>query len=385
MTRPQPPLPKRKNHPIRQALINGWGCLLGAIMLSLGLALGVAGSFLIAPQLFAFDATETALDVRAADLAATQGALGQRAAQLAQEATDSAFFLAATRIGLGNERAVLDQTATQSAVNVAATRTAQTALDRQQRTQIALDATATQAQLQGNATRVEIDFRNTQAALDAGAGASAQSLAATATQTPRPPATATPLPPTQAILLPPSDTPAALNPTTGFSDNFATGIADIRWDVPDESRWAVVAGGIQAETETATLLTQASYPLAYRLSLNWAAGTDGTARYTVILHQSDTQQLTLHLDRESIIGRGVVVEHRSGDETRPIVETSLAVSMLGDAQLVIVVANQVLEATLGDTLILETTIPVMQPGAGRVGVQLPQGTTLQRAQLAPET
>lgn len=380
MTAQRQPIPKRKTHPVQRALINGWGCLLGAIMLSLGLALGVASSLIIAPELFAFDATETALEIREAHLAATTIGLEQQNLALVQQSTDVAFFLAATRIALGNERALLDQTATQSVRQIEATNSAESASQNQQRTQIVLDATATQAALQQNATAIDLDFRNTQAAFDS---AAAQSL--TVTEVPRPIVTATQVPPTptEPILLPPSDTPAALTTSAGFSDNFATGIAGIRWVIPEGSLWEPITGGIQANSETATLLTRNPYALAYDVIIDWQTLNLPQSRYTIILYETDTQQLTLTLEAESIIGRGVRVQQRSNDTTQLIAEAGMAIVLLDETRLRVTINTEGLRATLNDDLILETTLPVILAQTGQIGVMLPQGAVLQRVQLSP--
>lgn len=172
---------KRKNRSPLRVIVNVWGCMLALVMLGLGAGLGVLAAIFVGPQLLGFDLTATAFAQRSNAIATNQANLELQMQHIHGTETAFAFDIESTQIMLNNEEELIGQTATQSAQNVIATHTASAVQDAQRRTQIANDFVATQAALEANATHVELDFRNTQAAMGIEVPTAQANLAATAT------------------------------------------------------------------------------------------------------------------------------------------------------------------------------------------------------------
>ena len=170
------PVLKNKNRRNRlgdNTVVAGFGCGLMFGLVIIGLVAGFGGGVLLAPSVYGFRATESALDQRMTQIVGTEGGLSNIAYNLEEtrisnqlDVTQSALDAQGTRISLDNAQGLIDQTATQIAQNIVATREAESADNARQLTQIALDYASTQTALEVNATRSAQDYAATRAAID---------------------------------------------------------------------------------------------------------------------------------------------------------------------------------------------------------------------------
>jgi hypothetical protein len=318
-----------------------------------------------------------------------------------------------------NAENLLDQTATQSLFNIYATATANAAADSRQRTQIALDYAATQVQLQNNATQVQLDYQNTQAALGQGGGGGgfepqtlmmatspavvaqanynasggfeAQSLLltpfATVTPTPFPPT------PTSTVMLPPPTDTASAN-LAAIDTDFRAGI-DAQYWIERENEWTQTQRGMQAQTNRALLLSRdAVWDDNYTLTVTLAPAIVLESTYTILLHVADGDALAIKIDTSGLAADTVRLMRLNMNTDAGqinfdtaigtiIVERDVDEPLTSETRFVVAINDGTVRVQLNDTEILTTSL-TSDLVSGQVGVQLPQGATLQAISVERE-
>jgi hypothetical protein len=414
------PIPvKRKNQSPLRVIVNKWGFLLSALMLGMGVIVGLAAAVFAVPSLLGFDITATALAEEAFLLAATESDLNLRDRNAVERETQFALNAQATLLGMMNAENLLDQTATQSLFNIYATATANAAADSRQRTQIALDYAATQVQLQNNATQVQLDYQNTQAALGQGGGgggfesqtlmmATSPAVAAQANDsasggfeaqslllTPFATVTATPFPPTPTstvMLPPPSDT--ATVALDAIDTDFRAGM-DAQYWIERENEWTQTQRGMQAQTNRALLLSRdAVWDDNYTLTVTIAPAIVLESTYTLLLHVADGDALAVEIDTSGLAAdmvRLMRLKMNTDDGQinfdtaigTIIVERDVDEPLTSDTRFIVAINNGTVSVQLNNTEILTTSL-TSNLASGQVGVLLPQGSTLQAINVERE-
>jgi hypothetical protein len=411
------PIPvKRKNQSPLRVIVNKWGFLLSALMLGMGVIVGLAAAVFAVPSLLGFDITATALAEEAFLLAATESDLNLRDRNAVERETQFALNAQATRLDILNAENLLDQTATQSLFNIYATATANAAADSRQRTQIALDYQATQVQLQNNATQVQLDYQNTQAALGQGGGGfesqvlvvtspavvaqandsasggfEAQSLLltpfATVTPTPFPPT------PTSTVMLPPPTDTATAN-LAAIDTDFRAGI-DAQFWIERENEWTQTQRGMQAQTNRALLLSRdAVWDDNYTLTVTIAPAIVLESTYTLLLHVADGDVLAVEIDTSGLAAdtvRLMSLKMNTDDGQinfdtaigTIITERDVDEPLTSETRFIVAINNGTVSVQLNDTEILSTNL-TSDLASGQVGVLLPQGSTLQTISVERE-
>lgn len=375
--------PKRKNVSPLRVIVNKWGCLLGGLMLAMGVIVGLAASMFVIPSLLGFDSTSTALADREILLAATDADLNQRDRDALERETQFALDAQATGLDLSNAESLLNQTATQSANNIVATATADAAENARQRTQIALDFVATQAELQRNATQVQLDFQNTQAALGVGEfdSQSVSTIAVTPTATPLPPT------PTSTVMLPPpSDTPAPTAIAIHIETDLTTGIDSLYWLASDDS-WEQNERGIQAERNNAVLWSRAAtWHENFTLAVDIAPAIVLESTYTLLLNIANEDVIAVRIEVNGLAANRVqIVQSQVGfDADTPfdiglgmvIAESTVDELLTSETRFAVTIETRAVTVYLNDFEILTADLPD-DLALGQVGVVLPQGSILQ--------
>ncbi len=388
--------PKRKNRSPLRVIVNAWGCLLALLMLAIGATLGLTGAIFFAPQLLGFNATATALADEAILLASTQAEVNFRASEAAAAETLFARDSDATRAALGNEEALLGQTATQSQRLIIATETAIAAENSRQRTRIAIDYQATQAQLQQEATAAEIDFRNAQAALGIDSSAAeptaddpnveAQSV---------PESTPAALPPTTTpaptgVLLPASDTPSPTPQEVRIETDFGGGWDASQWRSVASAAWAQADTGAIARRDGAWLLSRQALRVPYRAEVVFAPAVVLNGAYDVLLSVGEDEGHVLRLLTEGLAVAEVEFYRFDAEalgeaplqaQDMVLLQRSVvSLPLTEETTLRVTVDSQQLEARLNGDLLLQTALPD-SPQPGTVGVALPLEAALLRVSL----
>jgi hypothetical protein len=412
------PIPvKRKNQSPLRVIVNKWGFLLSALMLGMGVIVGLAAAVFAVPSLLGFDITATALAEEAFLLAATESDLNLRDRNAVERETQFALNAQATLLGMMNAENLLDQTATQSLFSIYATATANAAADSRQRTQIALDYQATQVQLQNNATQVQLDYQNTQAALGQGGGGDVESQVLVVTSpavvaqandsasggfeaqslllTPFATVTATPFPPTPTstvMLPPPTDTATVALDT--IDTDFRAGI-DAQFWIERENEWTQTQRGMQAQTNRALLLSRdAVWNDDYTLTVTIAPAIVLESTYTILLHVADGDVLAVEIDTSGLAADTVRLMrlNMNTDDGQINFDTAIGTiiterdvdePLTSDTRFIVAINNGMVRVQLNDTEILSTNL-TSDLAAGQVGVLLPQGATLQAISVERE-
>jgi hypothetical protein len=412
------PIPvKRKNQSPLRVIVNKWGFLLSALMLGMGVIVGLAAAVFAVPSLLGFDITATALAEEAFLLAATESDLNLRDRNAVERETQFALNAQATLLGMMNAENLLDQTATQSLFNIYATATANAAADSRQRTQIALDYAATQVQLQNNATQVQLDYQNTQAALGQGGGGGFESQVLVVTSpavvaqandnardgfeaqslllTPFATVSPTPFPPTPTstvMLPPPSDT--AIANLAAIDTDFRAGI-DAQFWIERENEWTQTQRGMQAQTNRALLHSRdAVWNDDYTLTVTLAPAIVLESTYTILLHIADGDVLAVEIDTSGLAADTVrLMRLNMNTEDGQInfdtaigtiiIERDVDEPLTSDTHFIVAINNGTVRVQLNNTEILATHL-TSDLAAGQVGVLLPQGSTLQAISVERE-
>jgi hypothetical protein len=382
---------KPKNRSPLRVIVNGWGCFLAVIMLSLGVLIGLLATIYAAPTLFNIDATETVIAEREAFLAATDIELDQREDTLDNRATRASIAQQSTRTALDNAAFLIGQTATQAQRQQNATGTATVAQGNQRRTQIALDFTATQAAFDQQATRITLDHQNTQAAIDASnsdAGIDAQSVAVTptaiVTRTQSTTPTRTRIP--TGVLLPPSDTPSPV--TTSIDRRFGRWqgtAAQLRFYADADWQTSTDPTGIRATRAGAWLLLESDAITQMDVTIAPAVVID--SEYYVLFGIDTTGGYALQITAEGLSARTVTLYRVTNTTDLAYRLTTAQLERLDQAEIdqllssethiAWAVDNGILSVLLNDSVILQTDV-ADRLYTGQIGVQLPQGAVLQR-------
>lgn len=362
---------KRKNRSPLRVIVNQWGCLLGLVMLSIGVAMGLIAAIFIGPNLLGFDMTATALMERELMLAATDVDLDSREQTLHAQATTDALDALSTQARLNNSADLLAQTATRSAQNIVTTQTAVAAQSIQQQTQVANNIRSTQAQLNANATAVELDFRNTQAAL----GITPNSLA--------------------------TEPNVVASTACQNSHVFDTALARLsdNWLHAQASDWERVESsqvGLTAQRDGAWLLESNQRPStlmqcdigsAYHIDYVIRPVAQMSGNYWLLLAVNERDGLAIQLYSELTAIREVSLyqfelallqdDKLSAEDTLTLISRQLTDAELsGRVTLQVQVSDQrQIEVRLNDTSLLRLEgYPI---ATGRVGIQLPQGASIE--------
>jgi hypothetical protein len=335
---------KRKIQPTaKEAVINGWGCLLAGIMLGLGFIVGIALTVTFSPQIFEFRRTEAALNQRETIIDSTEAALAQRA-EAAQ----------ATQIAMGNDIRLLNQTATQSHYNIEATLTISAVESARRQTQIALDWEATQAQLARNATLADIDFRNTQAAFG----------------------------------LPIASTEAAsVSVSSVLSYDFSQGILSNIWRSSAGDHWALVDNGIVAQRNGAWILSNIPYGGNYRVEVMFDPVLQVESDYFLLLGVSTSEGIALHIQAENLTTKALGFYRF---DSRLLNENSLDIAQMqmletvpysellqSQSRVSVIINGENIALSINDKPAVSATIPQLNQ-TGVIGVQMPRNTILRR-------
>jgi hypothetical protein len=389
---PYPQKPKNNARPANSISLGTF--FLACLMVLVGMVIGGSTMLLAAPTIFNMPATQSALGTQRAqlesqaqnlaatavelqniannnDLLATNVALQLEATRNSQEAN-----VALTTVALSNEQTLLLQTATQSQNNVLATQTALAVLDANQRTQVALDYSATQVALNANATQVELAYQATRSALN-GTPVGAQSQLVQATNTPITPMPITPLATSTTL---PSATRTPDAPI--FEEEFSNGISSDVWFVSDTQAWSNTAVGLKAQTADAWLVSKASLNGDYTLSLVFTPAVVTNATYDILLNTSNGEGLLVRLTVNTLqitkIGLyrfdGGLPIQRLGET---FLEQAVSAQVGSNATLTLNLRDKKLQILLNNAELLPSTA-VTIPTSGAIGVQLPKDATITR-------
>lgn len=407
---------KRKNRSPLRVIVNAWGCLLGIIMLALGLIVGMLASVYFLPSLFDYDLTITALSERELLLIATAADLQSREQALSVHATEQAlnyqrietqFALSelGTQAALENARLLLGQTATQSQGQINGTIAAATIQNEQRRTQIALDFAATQAQLQQNATQVEIDFRNTKAALGGDFEAQAVNPSPVAPSlTPSSPSlrpTLTPSPmlnpsltneatrqtqptltsPPTGILLPPTDTPSARESSRLDLQFPEDALLGAEWQ--NVEAWLMTDLGLEARSEGAWLLSENAY--GEQVTIAFSPAIVLNSEYWFFYQvQKASSGYALKVVMETLAAREIVLYRFEGAQISNLAPENLELLHQSRLDNLLRSTSRIEFRRIGTTLTIslnDASLLVLDVETtterGQVGVQFPQGALLQ--------
>lgn len=381
---------KPKNRSPLRVIVNGWGCFLAVIMLSLGVLIGLLATIYAAPTLFNIDATETVIAEREAFLAATDIELDQREDTLDNRATRASIAQQSTRAALDNAAFLIGQTATQAQRQQNATGTATVAQGNQRRTQIALDFTATQAAFDQQATRIDLDRQNTQSAIgpnNSDAGIDAQSLAVTVSATAS--ATRTSIP--TGVLLPPSDTPSPVTTTIDRRfDRWQGTATQLRFYADADWQTSTDPTGIRATRDGAWLLLESDAITQMDVTIAPAVVID--SEYYVLFGIDTTGGYAIQITAAGLSARTVTLYRVTNTTDLAYRLTTARLERLDQAEIdqllssetriAWAVDNGVLNVLLNDSVILQTDV-ADRSYTGQIGVQLPQGAVLQRLTARP--
>jgi hypothetical protein len=300
----------------------------------------------------------------------------------------------ATDAYLENNRLLLQQTATRSDRDIRATQTVRAVQDAQRRTQIALEATSTQAQLQRQATDSALAFQQTRTALGEDVTASPENTAPqgivpqqVASVTPPAPATAIPqtLPAdTPVVLIPPSDTPYATPSGLLLETTFSQGFDDDIWLTGMRSDWFADTDGIQATRDQAWLLSEELFGGDYGIEIQMTPRLWQRESYWLLLgmmtdsgyaiqyqvEDKTLRQVRLYLFESSVL---TADSSLSADTAIQLETESVEVDFSGSVTLRAILRGGQLTVMLGDEVLMETALAVT---TGQIGVQVPAGTEL---------
>ncbi len=353
----QPPI-KRKNQSPLRVIVNQWGCLFGLVMLGLGAAMGLLGAIFVAPTLLGFDLTATALNDRSIVMAATEVELNDRAQNAISQSTAFALDVQSTQAILNNDADLLAQTATQSSQNINATSTAVVVQNVQRQTEIANDYAATQAALNANATRIQLDFRNTQTALGVENPQTQQNIVAT--------------------------------PAGRYSFDFTQfdGNSNAIWQL--EGNWTSTEDGLAVRSAngsivetSAQILTDYNFINSYTITANIIPAIAMSADYWVIFSLTDDIGLAAHFRAETLtlseVGlyqftRSQLDNVLTTDDLTVLRRNPANLTLNSQTEIRIIVDDRLMTVSIDGNSVLETQgIPIP---LGAIGIQLPEEAIL---------
>lgn len=338
---------KRKIQPtMKETVINGWGCLLAGIMLSLGFIIGIAATTAFSPQLFGLRRTETALNQREAIIASTESVLERRA--------QNAQF---TQSALNNDTLILNQTATQSQNNIEATQSALAVENERRQTQIALDWEVTQAQAEHIGTQARIEIQYTQAAM----GISEPSLA------------------TESL-------------PTVFNYDFSQGLLE-DWRSSSGDHWTLAENSISAQRDGAWLLSNRLYSGNYRFDVSFDPALQIQSDYFLLVSLTNSEGIAVNIHTENLETTtvtfysfdAILLNESQLDITQMEILETINYSQLLQTQTTVSldINGDSMSLRINDNSVLSAIIPQLSQ-AGVIGIQMPQNTLLRTIVIETE-
>lgn len=361
--------------------------LLLLLMVLMGIAIGGSAVLVGAPTLFNVAVTQAYFQTQAAQLenqaqalAATRVELDTLRGAISNDATAQSINLLATDSALQNDAALLAQTATQSRNFALATATANAANTTRQLTLVAQDYRATQSQLNQNATQVELNYQATLSALSVEPQSNnvAPGLQALAAVVAAPTATVVVVPATPRPTFLPFDSSATPRPgELPFFEQFSNGIASERWLSSGSTDWSQSQESIVSQSEQAWVMSRRAAVTDARIV--WKPALQSPATYDVVLIGQNGENWFIRLSVEALnVVRTSVYRFDGGLPIQGVGELLIANSgtaaLKGSNDLTITL-GQTLTVTLNDTLLLTMTERTL-PDAPTVGVQFPIGASL---------
>ena len=257
-----------------------------------------------------------------------------------------------TALALSNRQQRLDQFETQIAINAQASLTADALVNAQQATQAALNYQATEAAVQREATQIELNYRSTQAALNQEATANALGFG----------------------------TEAPVTPMVNMNARWQTSnLAD--WEFTADETWLATRNG-------AWLISNEMNLMNYTFDITLVPSNAGD--YYVLLNAPNGLALNLtygngELQRVRLMQMTYEQLQNGLDTVNSVALFDVQTSLPTNNILTVHVdwQNKHLIATVNGASVIDIGVDIDLP-AGGVGIQVPQGTTIQNSSFLPK-
>ncbi|GEM_PF-3063681 len=374
---------KRKFSP-RLPMMNAWGCLFGLAMLAFGLLAGAFTGALGLPLLMQYDVTQTVewvkIHLMETQQAANEASLNMTVQAAQNQSTQSAMNFESTQIALGNASALLNQTATQSAAFGQASATARTDQYNHALTQIALDQQGTQVGMQQNgtqvqqgleneATKVQLNFQATMAAIQG------------KPLTPTPISMNAQTAPQTAMIGPlvvASDTPIAMSAqsvaqtaSVTLDSDFAAGMNADQWIPSRDADWVVEPGGIRAAADGVVLASRQDFASPLEIDVMFTPALSPDSDYRILVGRDADQGYEIILNAAALTARQISLAKANGEL---IVSNGARGALTGETHLVVSLTADQITVTLNGDTVLTSQLPTAP--MGNLAVSFPKGAFL---------